>query len=215
MRRQCYTGKQIAIEADVSPATVSRILRRIGLNRLSAQVIGREESQRHDLSQGGSRQAGRSDPARHDRQRLLLSSRAIAKACKRLSLKHIRIKPYTPKTNDKAERFIQTSLHEWAICPRLQHLKRTRRRNLRGWPASMNRRRTAPACARRAPCGVHGCADDVRLAAITRCRRSTSQSEPGQACGRRQSGDADRPKPLVARVRHLHDKEIPDHWRAA
>ena len=113
LRRQCYTGKQIAIEADVSPATVSRILRRIGLNRLSAQVIGREESQRHDLSQGGSRQAGRSDPARHDRQRLLLSSRAIAKACKRLSLKHIRIKPYTPKTNDKAERFIQTSLHEW------------------------------------------------------------------------------------------------------
>ena len=83
------------------------------------------------------------------------------------------------------------------LCPRLQHLKRTRRRNLRGWPASMNRRRTAPACARRAPCGVHGCADDVRLAAITRCRRSTSQSEPGQACGRRQSGDADRPDRIV------------------
>ena len=36
LRRQRYTGKQIAIEADVSPATVSRILRRLGLKRLLA-----------------------------------------------------------------------------------------------------------------------------------------------------------------------------------
>ena len=36
-------------------------------------------------------------------------------ACKRLSLKHIRTKPYTPKTNGKAERFIQTSLREWPM----------------------------------------------------------------------------------------------------
>lgn len=28
--------------------------------------------------------------------------------------KHIRTKPYTPKTNGKAERFVQTSLREWA-----------------------------------------------------------------------------------------------------
>ena len=41
-------------------------------------------------------------------------SRAFAKACKQLSLKHIFTKPYTPKTNGKAERFIQTSLREWA-----------------------------------------------------------------------------------------------------
>jgi transposase InsO family protein len=41
-------------------------------------------------------------------------SRAFARACKRLGLKHIRTKPYTPKTNGKAERFIQTSLREWA-----------------------------------------------------------------------------------------------------
>jgi hypothetical protein len=31
-----YTGKQIAVEVGVSPATVSRILQRRGLNRLSA-----------------------------------------------------------------------------------------------------------------------------------------------------------------------------------
>jgi transposase InsO family protein len=43
-------------------------------------------------------------------------SRAFAGACKRLKLKHIRTKPYTPKTNGKAERFIQTSLREWAYA---------------------------------------------------------------------------------------------------
>jgi hypothetical protein len=36
LRRQRYTGKQIAVEVDVSPATVSRILRRLGINKLSA-----------------------------------------------------------------------------------------------------------------------------------------------------------------------------------
>ena len=43
-------------------------------------------------------------------------SRAFARACKRLGLKHIRTKPYTPRTNGKAERFIQTSLREWAYA---------------------------------------------------------------------------------------------------
>jgi transposase len=34
LRRQRFTGKQIATELAVSPATVSRILRRLGLNRM-------------------------------------------------------------------------------------------------------------------------------------------------------------------------------------
>src|SRR5919201_3971319 len=36
LRRQRYSGGQIAAELAISPATVSRILRRLGLNRLSA-----------------------------------------------------------------------------------------------------------------------------------------------------------------------------------
>jgi transposase InsO family protein len=43
-------------------------------------------------------------------------SRAFRDACARLGLKHIRTKPYTPQTNGKAERLIQTALREWAYA---------------------------------------------------------------------------------------------------
>jgi IS30 family transposase len=36
LRRQRWTGRQIAAEIGVSPATLSRVLRRLGLNKLSA-----------------------------------------------------------------------------------------------------------------------------------------------------------------------------------
>ena len=39
---------------------------------------------------------------------------AFRDACRDLGIKHIRTKPYTSKTNGKAERFIQTALREWA-----------------------------------------------------------------------------------------------------
>lgn len=41
-------------------------------------------------------------------------SGAWRKACKTLDLRAIRTKPYTPRTNGKAERFIQTLCREWA-----------------------------------------------------------------------------------------------------
>jgi transposase InsO family protein len=41
---------------------------------------------------------------------------AFRDLCRERGLKHIRTKPYTPKTNGKAERFIQTSLREWAYA---------------------------------------------------------------------------------------------------
>jgi transposase InsO family protein len=43
-------------------------------------------------------------------------SKAFARACRSLRIKHIRTKPYTPQTNGKAERFIQTALREWAYA---------------------------------------------------------------------------------------------------
>ena len=43
-------------------------------------------------------------------------SEPSVKACRKLGIRHIRTRPYTPKTNGKAERFIQTSLREWAYA---------------------------------------------------------------------------------------------------
>jgi len=43
-------------------------------------------------------------------------ARNFAKACKRRGIKHVRTKPYTPRTNGKAERFIKTALTEWAYA---------------------------------------------------------------------------------------------------
>lgn len=37
-------------------------------------------------------------------------------ACTELGIRHIKTRPYTPKTNGKAERFVQTSLREWAYA---------------------------------------------------------------------------------------------------
>jgi transposase InsO family protein len=41
-------------------------------------------------------------------------SKAFAKTCRWLRLQHKRTRPYTPRTNGKAERFIQTLLRQWA-----------------------------------------------------------------------------------------------------
>ena len=40
----------------------------------------------------------------------------FAQACRALGLKHRFTRPYTPRTNGKAERFIQTALREWAYA---------------------------------------------------------------------------------------------------
>src|SRR4029450_63442 len=187
LRRQRYTGKQIAAETGVSPATVSRILRRLGLNRLSAFDLA-EPVRRYERERPGElihidiKKLGKFNRIGHgitgdrtcqsnarglgwefvhvcidDASRIAFSRvmkdekkasavaflkaavacyaslgvtiervmtdngscyrpQAFARACKKLGLKHIRTKPYTPKTNGKAERFIQTSLREWAYA---------------------------------------------------------------------------------------------------
>lgn len=43
-------------------------------------------------------------------------SKLYAKTVQRIGIKHKRTRPYTPKTNGKAERFIQTALREWAYA---------------------------------------------------------------------------------------------------
>lgn len=43
-------------------------------------------------------------------------SKLFAKALREAGARHIRTRPYTPRTNGKAERFIQTSLREWAYA---------------------------------------------------------------------------------------------------
>lgn len=43
-------------------------------------------------------------------------SHAFARACWRHRLRHLRTRPYTPRTNGKAERFIQTLIREWAYA---------------------------------------------------------------------------------------------------
>jgi transposase InsO family protein len=187
LRRQRWTGAQIAREAGVSKATVSRILRRLGLNRLQAlepaEPIRRYERERPgELIHIDIKKLGKFDRAGHrvtgDRsgpnksrgagwefvhvciddasriayveihkderkesavaflkaavryyaklgvtvERVMTDngscyrSRAFARACERLGLKHLRTRPYTPKTNGKAERFIQTALCEWAYA---------------------------------------------------------------------------------------------------
>jgi transposase InsO family protein len=43
-------------------------------------------------------------------------SQVFRQAWTQLGLRHLRTRPYTPRTNGKAERFIQTSLREWAYA---------------------------------------------------------------------------------------------------
>ena len=187
LRRERWTGKQIAKEIGVSPATVSRILKREGLSRMKdlepTQAVVRYERETpgelihidikklgrftrigHRITgdragQSNSRGIGWEfvhvcidDASRiafvqvmpDEKKRSAIAflkaaltyyrslgvtvarvmtdngscyrSKAFAKACKQLSLKHIRTKPYTPRTNGKAERFIQTALREWAYA---------------------------------------------------------------------------------------------------
>jgi len=185
LRRQRWTGKQIAAEVGVSPATVSRILRRLGLNRIAA-LEPAEPVRRYEREHPGElihidiKKLGRFDRVGHritgnrqsnsrgigwefvhvcidDASRLAFSrilpdekkESAVAflhaavayyqslgvtvarvmtdngpcyksfdfrDACRDLGLRHIRTRPYTPKTNGKAERFIQTCLREWAYA---------------------------------------------------------------------------------------------------
>jgi transposase InsO family protein len=67
-------------------------------------------------------------------------SRAFREGCVALGLRHRRTRPYTPRTNGKAERFIQTLLREWAYAMPYA-TSQERRRALRPWVRFYNRER--------------------------------------------------------------------------
>ena len=208
LRRQRWTGKHIARQAGVSPATVSRVLKRAGLSRLrdlepaepvrryerahpgelihlDIKKLGRFERTGHRITgdrtgQSNARGVGWEyvhvcvdDASRiaftdiHPDEKAVSAvrflkacivyykrlgvtvtrvmtdngscykSRAFAKACKALKLRHIRTRPYTPKTNGKAERFIQTALREWAYA-RAYQTSRQRAQDLPTWTHMYN-----------------------------------------------------------------------------
>ena len=77
-------------------------------------------------------------------------SKAFARACKQLAVKHIKIKPYTPQTNGKAERFIQTALREWAYATAFEQSEQ-RYAALPAWLHRYNWHRPHVSLARKSP----------------------------------------------------------------
>ena len=73
-----------------------------------------------------------------------------ALACKALRIKHLRTRPYRPRTNGKAERFIRTLLGGWAYGA-IYATSDERRRALTGWIDFYNRRRPHRSLGRQAP----------------------------------------------------------------
>ena len=106
LRRERYTQDQIAAETGLSRATVSRILKRCGLSLLAhlKAAIAYYKS----LGVTVTRVMTDNGPC--------YCSRTFAKACKKLDIKHIFTKPYTPQTSGKTERFVQTTIREWAYA---------------------------------------------------------------------------------------------------
>ena len=73
-----------------------------------------------------------------------------ALACKALGIKHLRTRPYRPRTNGKAERFIRTMLGGWAYGA-IYRNSDERHHALAGWLDFYNRRRPHRSLGRQAP----------------------------------------------------------------
>jgi len=73
-----------------------------------------------------------------------------ALACRALGIKHLRTRPYRPRTNGKAERFIRTLLGGWAYGA-IYGSSAERERALAGWLHFYNHRRPHGSLNRQAP----------------------------------------------------------------
>jgi transposase InsO family protein len=77
-------------------------------------------------------------------------SRRFRALCEQMRVRHLRTQPYRPRTNGKAERFIQTVLREWAYA-RPYRTSNQRARRLPAWLDHYNRRRPHSALGYRPP----------------------------------------------------------------
>jgi transposase InsO family protein len=73
-----------------------------------------------------------------------------AAACRELGLRHLRTRPYRPRTNGKAERFIQTLQNEWAYG-RVYASSSERRAQLHAWLIHYNFKRPHGSLGHRPP----------------------------------------------------------------
>lgn len=73
-------------------------------------------------------------------------SRSFRRLVRRLGMRHLRTRPYTPRTNGKAERLVQTSLREWAYACSYASSEH-RARAFMGWLHPYNWHRPTPASA--------------------------------------------------------------------
>ncbi len=73
-----------------------------------------------------------------------------ALACRALGIRHLRTRPYRPRTNGKAERFIRTMLGGWAYGA-IYQTSTQRQRALPAWLDYYNRRRPHGSLSRQAP----------------------------------------------------------------
>lgn len=82
--------------------------------------------------------------------------------CKALGIKHLRTKPYTPQTNGKAERFIQTTIREWAYANEYQTSDQ-RKADLPKWLHRYNWHRAHAGIGKKPPISRLGLTDDNLL----------------------------------------------------
>lgn len=89
-------------------------------------------------------------------------SRSFRATCRALRLLHRRTRPYTPRTNGKAERFIQTALREWAYR-RPYYTSADRGRVLPSWLEHYNCARPHTSLTRRPPMSRFPRGNDLML----------------------------------------------------
>jgi transposase InsO family protein len=80
--------------------------------------------------------------------------------CRKWAIRHIRTRIYTPRTNGKAERFIQTAIREWAYA-RLYQNSQDRLDHLAPWMHQYNWHRPHASLNQRTPISRAGPDFDV------------------------------------------------------